>query len=81
MTSEFYPSATAIPDAARIPDFLEQREYLITGELRRWEGEMNPVVSPIWVREGANVAQKVIGSTPLLTSRESLQALDAAVAV
>lgn len=41
---------------------------------------MNPVVSPVWVHDGKGLVQKTIGSTPLLTSKESLQALDAAVA-
>lgn len=80
MTPEFFPAESSIPVSARIPDFLEQREYLIGGELRRWEGDMNPVASPVWIHQGKELVQKIIGSTPLLTSKEALQALDAAVA-
>jgi len=37
------------------------------------------VLSPVFLKEGNEFTQKVIGSTPLLTSKESLEALDAAV--
>ncbi len=44
-----------------------------------WSGPLNPVLSPVVVRNGEGYEQKVIGSTPLLTSKESLAALEAAV--
>lgn len=78
--TEFFPLESAIPTSAALPGPIEQREYLIGGKLRRWEGDLNPVVSPIFVRQGKEQVQKIIGSTPLLTSKESLEALDAAVA-
>lgn len=78
--TEFFPLESAIPTSAALPGSIEQREYLIGGTLRRWEGDLNPVVSPIFVRQGKEQVQKIIGSTPLLTSKESLEALDAAVA-
>lgn len=81
MNPEFFPAEESIPASAQLPPFLEQREYLINGELRRWEGELNPVVSPVFVKSiPAGHTQKIIGSTPLLTSVQSMQALDAAVA-
>jgi glyceraldehyde-3-phosphate dehydrogenase (NADP+) len=52
MTPDFFPAESLIPASASIPVFLEQREYLIGGELRRWDGDMNPVASPVWVRQG-----------------------------
>ncbi|MBU8895869.1 NADP-dependent glyceraldehyde-3-phosphate dehydrogenase [Corallococcus sp. H22C18031201] len=81
MTSldELFPSDAQIPEAVRLPAYLEQREYLVDGELRRWEGELNPVQSPVYVRTEQGPQPRVIGATPLLTSRESLAALDAAV--
>jgi len=78
--SDLFPAEISIPANAQLKEVIEQREYLINGELRRWTGDMNPVVSPVYVRQGDKLVQKVIGSTPLLTSVESLQALDAAVA-
>jgi glyceraldehyde-3-phosphate dehydrogenase (NADP+) len=75
--SPFFSSP--IPSSVNLPQFIEQREYLIDGKLKRWEGELNPVVSPVFAKNGSAYEQKIIGSTPLLTSKESLDALDAAV--
>ncbi len=74
-----FPEESGIPQDFRIESPVEQREYLINGEMKRWEGNLNPVLSPVFVKEGNAYKQKIIGSTPLLTSKESLEALDAAV--
>ncbi len=74
-----FPEEKNIPEQFRITEVIEQREYLVNGELRKWTGDLNPILSPVCVREGNTVTQKVIGSTPLLTTKESLEALDAAV--
>ncbi len=79
LLSHVFPRENDIPDRFRIDEALEQREYLIGGELKTWTGNLNPVLSPVFVKEGDSYKQKVIGSTPLLTSKESLDALDAAV--
>ncbi len=59
---------------------LEQREYLINGEIRRWTGDMQPVISPIHFQTDSGLVETGLGSYPLLTEKESLEALDAAVA-
>ena len=74
-----FPSEESIPEQFRIQERIEQREYLIDGELRQWPGSLNDVLSPVFVRQGGKLVQKNIGSTPLLTSKESLEALDSAV--
>lgn len=74
-----FPEASAIPEAYRLDTYLEQREYLIDGELKTWAGELAPVVSPVFVKEGSGYKQKIIGSTPLLNAAEAMTALDAAV--
>lgn len=74
-----FPQENEIPEQFKIAQPLDQREYLINGELKTWTGNLNPVLSPVFIKEGAGYKQKVIGSTPLLTSKESLEALDAAV--
>jgi glyceraldehyde-3-phosphate dehydrogenase (NADP+) len=68
-----------VPEQFKISKPIEQREYLINGELKIWEGNLNPVLSPVFTKEGDKLVQKNIGSTPLLTTKESLAALDAAV--
>lgn len=74
-----FPEENAIPDHLKIRQPIEQREYLINGELKTWTGNLNPVLSPVCLREGKELKQQVIGQTPLLTTKESLEALDAAV--
>jgi len=68
-----------IPGQYQIKQPVDQREYLIDGELKSWSGNLNPVLSPVFVLDNGKLIQKVLGSTPLLTSTESLAALDAAV--
>lgn len=74
-----FPSESNIPELYKISKPIDQREYLVNGELLTWLGPLNPVLSPVVVREGDDYKQTVIGSTPLLTSKESMEALDAAV--
>lgn len=78
--SNLFPTESAIPQQFNVGSYLEQREYLINGKLRTWSGALNPVSSPVFIKDGSNYLQKVIGSTPLLTKHEALDALDAAVA-
>jgi glyceraldehyde-3-phosphate dehydrogenase (NADP+) len=79
MLANVFPQENDIPDQYKIAQPIEQREYLINGELKTWTGNLNPVLSPVFIKEGNGYKQKIIGSTPLLTSKESLEALDSAV--
>ena len=79
LLSTLFPSEKDIPEPYRITEQIEQREYLINGEMKIWNGNLNPVISPVYIKDGNEYIQKIIGSTPLLTSKESLEALDAAV--
>ncbi len=74
-----FPEYTSVPASVQLPGFLEQREYLLNGKMVTWQGDMSPVASPVFLREGDTLKQQIIGSTPLLTSKEALEALDAAV--
>lgn len=77
--TEIFPAESSIPDQYKITSYLEQREYLIDGELKMWAGDLSPVMSPVFIREGNDLKQKVLGSTPLLNATEAMKALDAAV--
>lgn len=77
--ADLFPEESAIPAAYQLPAHIEQREYLINGELKRWNGALSQVHSPVAVKSGSEYKQKVIGSTPMLTAHEALHALDAAV--
>jgi glyceraldehyde-3-phosphate dehydrogenase (NADP+) len=59
---------------------LNQAEYLINGELRKWDGPMRDVLSPVCVKMQSGIEQKLLGAYPLMTEKESLAALHAAVA-
>jgi glyceraldehyde-3-phosphate dehydrogenase (NADP+) len=74
-----FPEEANIPDQFKVTQRIDQREYLVDGTLQTWTGPLNPVLSPVFTRQGNSLVQKEIGSTPLLTSKESLEALDAAV--
>ena len=75
-----FPTAEAIPERYRLGAPIEQREYLVNGELRRWEGLLAPVHSPVLLATEQGDQQVVLGSTPLLNADAALEALDAAVA-
>ncbi|MCE2993976.1 MAG: NADP-dependent glyceraldehyde-3-phosphate dehydrogenase [Cyclobacteriaceae bacterium] len=80
LLSSIFPSESAIPEQFQLSGTIEQREYLINGTLRQWTGTMNAVASPVFLKEGDTYKQRIIGSTPLLTKYEALEALNAAVA-
>jgi glyceraldehyde-3-phosphate dehydrogenase (NADP+) len=79
LVDSVFPQESTIPSEFKIPEPIDQREYLIDGKLIKWTGNLNPVLSPVCIRIGGELQQQVIGHTPLLTSKESLEALDAAV--
>ena len=74
-----FPAEQEIPSAYRLAAPMEQREYLIGGDLLQWQGDLQPVQSPVCVSRNGQLEQMVIGSTPLMDSTAALKALDAAV--
>jgi glyceraldehyde-3-phosphate dehydrogenase (NADP+) len=75
-----FPELKDIP-AEFIPPFpIIQKEYLVNGEIRTWNGEMQDVYSPVCLKTGTGIEQKLIGRYPTLTEKESLEALEAASA-
>lgn len=80
MITNIFPAVEQVPAEWQLTEFIEQRAYLINGELLNWDGAMNEVISPVSLMKNNELTVNCIGSTPLLTEKESLQALDAAVA-
>ena len=74
-----YPRADEIPEQFRAGPAIEQREYLVNGELRQWQGPLAPVLSPVSLKTDAGLESVVLGSTPLMDADTSMTALDAAV--
>ncbi|MCK2114329.1 NADP-dependent glyceraldehyde-3-phosphate dehydrogenase [Pseudomonas juntendi] len=79
LLDSLFPTADSIPETWRLGGPLEQREYLVNGQLRRWEGPLATVRSPVWLKQGDEEQQVILGSAPLLDADTALTALDAAV--
>jgi glyceraldehyde-3-phosphate dehydrogenase (NADP+) len=69
----------AIPQQFRIEE-LHQREYLSNGEMKQWGGDVSTVYSPICLVTADGLKRKLIGSYPLATETEAMEALSAAEA-
>jgi glyceraldehyde-3-phosphate dehydrogenase (NADP+) len=77
---DLFPRPDDIPESAGVPLPLHQREYLVDGELRTWDGPSEAVLSPV-CRPGPGGPQPTpLGSYPLFTAAEATAALDAASA-
>ena len=74
-----FPSVSDIPEKYRLDGQVEQREYLVDGQLRRWDGPLATVRSPVYLHGENGDEQVILGSTPLLDADTALTALDAAV--
>lgn len=75
-----FPAEEQIPDEARLAGGIEQREFLIGGNLRTWEGPLHEVLSPVCLATPAGPRQVSLGHIPLLDECASTDALDAACA-
>lgn len=68
-----------IPEQFRVEP-LHQREYLVGGEIKIWDGPVTEVYSPLYTKQNGELKKKLLGSYPLGTEKEAMEALDAAVA-
>ena len=80
MTNELitFPGNDMVPEKYRIASPIEQRQYLCDGVIKEWGGPQHDVLSPIGETIADTLRQKRLGSYPLLTEEQSLEALDAA---
>ncbi|AMP98504.1 Aldehyde dehydrogenase [Pedobacter cryoconitis] len=69
-----------IPEVFRLQQELHQRAYLSNGAMHPWDGEVHTVVSPVCIKTPEGLQRKVIGTYPLCSEKEAMEALDAAVA-
>mgnify|MGYP000998811875 CR=1 FL=1 len=75
---DIFPAPDAIPAGITPTLPITQKEYLVGGELRSWNGATQEVCSPIRRKSAGSAAETLLGSHPLLGEKESLEALDAA---
>ncbi len=73
-----FPEAGQIPEQFQIQP-LHQKEYLVGGEMRQWVGATQDVYSPIYVKNGEKFESVHIGSYPITSEKEAMEALDAAL--
>jgi aldehyde dehydrogenase (NAD+) len=79
--TSLFPLESEIPAEHRLAGEIDQRVTLVSGELKKWEGPVQTVVSPVHIR-GADGSLKALrlGSVPTGGIPEAEEALDAAVA-
>jgi aldehyde dehydrogenase (NAD+) len=78
---QLFPSESDILAEHQPPAPIHQREYLINGELRPWNGAVETVRSPVCVRHPDDSLEQVeLGSYPIGGELEAEEALAAAVA-
>ncbi|MNO19182.1 NADP-dependent glyceraldehyde-3-phosphate dehydrogenase [compost metagenome] len=77
--STLFPCAEDVPEAFRLGAPIEQREYLVDGQLRHWNGPVVTVRSPVHLASDVEETQVILGTAPLLDADTALVALDAAV--
>jgi glyceraldehyde-3-phosphate dehydrogenase (NADP+) len=75
----FYPTEDQIPSEYNLTEPIEQREYLVNGEMRAWAGKTQDVWSPIYIQTPEGLVQKRIGSYPITEPSDAMETLDAAV--
>lgn len=74
-----FVSEDQIPDQYKLPSEIHQREYLSNGELLTWNGDVHAVYSPICIKTERGLERKLIGTYPVCTENEAMDALQAAV--
>ena len=76
---KLFPTEEQIPADYNLTEPIEQREYLVNGEMRAWAGKTQDVWSPIYLKTENGLEQKRIGSYPITDPADAMEVLDAAV--
>ena len=76
--SNVFPTTEQVPELYKLNSPIHQKEFLIGGEIRRWDGTSIDVYSPVRYKNSKNGEPVHLGSFPSLTETESFMALDAA---
>jgi acyl-CoA reductase-like NAD-dependent aldehyde dehydrogenase len=76
---KIFVSENEIPAEFKLSQEIHQRTYLSNGEMKLWDGDVHKVVSPICIKTENGLQRKIIGTYPVCTEAEAMQALDAAV--
>jgi glyceraldehyde-3-phosphate dehydrogenase (NADP+) len=74
-----FPKEADIPAEYAYGEPVYQKEYLVNGEIKIWNGPVQDIFSPVCIQTPNGPEQKLLGSTPLLTEKEATDALNAAI--
>jgi acyl-CoA reductase-like NAD-dependent aldehyde dehydrogenase len=74
-----FPVSGQIPKEYDLTQPIEQKEYLVNGEMRQWKGKTQDVWSPIYVKTEKGFEQKRIGSYPITDAADAMEVLYAGV--
>ena len=77
---KIFVNESDIPEQYALTKEVHQREYLCNGEMIAWDGKVHEVFSPICINTPDGLQRKLIGTYPIGTEKEALDALEAAVA-
>ena len=76
---KMFPAESEVPLEFRIDEPIICDKYLVNGELRRWDGPFRDVLAAVPVKTANSPEPKLLGRYPLMTEKESMEALEAAV--
>ncbi|MFY9158833.1 NADP-dependent glyceraldehyde-3-phosphate dehydrogenase [Aquirufa ecclesiirivi] len=76
---KLFPKEGEIPKEYDLVKPIEQREYLVNGEMRQWKGKTQDVWSPIYIKSDKGFEPKRIGSYPITDATDAMEVLYAGV--
>lgn len=74
---KYFPDENEIPEDVK-PGSQKQTEYLINGEIKKWRGPFQEVLSQVFLKKNGKLEQVVLGEYPKLTQNEAMEAATAA---
>ena len=72
---KLFPKEGEIPKEYDLGKPIEQREYLVNGEMRQWKGKTQDVWSPIYIKSDKGFEPKRIGSYPITDATDAMEVL------
>ncbi len=80
IVQDIFPEINDIPEVHRLPVPLIQDHALINGKIKKLDGALDDVYSCVRVTVNGKPKKVLVGKSPLMDGKTSLEALDAAVA-
>lgn len=77
---KIFVTESEVPEEYRLSAPLNQNTYLLNGEMVEWKGDVSEVYSPVCFQTPDGLKRKLIGTYPVCTEKEAMQALAAAEA-